>query len=247
MSTIYHFDRLFPNNTFYPEDEITINKIFTMIQNGENLDIRNIAEKNYTSISSISRLVKRTGLKNYKEFIYYLQQIVKNKTDHQLSELPFATTTSNWEDIGQQLQTAFKEKKVFLFGEGFCQFLVSYTYRKLLLKRIYAVDLNGVEISTVSDETPYTLITFSHSGENKRGLIKMHECKQYGGKVIAITAASNSSYQKESDYCIIVDSNSNTTDYENKYLNYFFGNTLNLMEYLIDSYVEDDLKTGKHD
>ena len=80
-----------------------------MIQNGENLDIRNIAEKNYTSISSISRLVKRTGLKNYKEFIYYLQQIVKNKTDHQLSELPFATTTSNWEDIGQQLQTAFKE------------------------------------------------------------------------------------------------------------------------------------------
>ncbi len=51
--------------------------------------------------------------------------------------------------------------------------LVNYTYRKLLLKKIYAIDLNGVEISLVSDKTPYILITFSESGENKNGLIKM--------------------------------------------------------------------------
>ena len=125
-----------------------------------------------------------------------------------------------------------------MFGEGFCQILVHYTYRKLLLKKIYAIDLEGVEISLVSDETPYTLITFSHSGENKRGLLKMDECKSYEGKVIAITATEKSSYTIKSDLSFIVESGSSGRDHENQKLNYFFGNSLNLMEYLINRYTK---------
>ncbi|MEB3363807.1 hypothetical protein SDC49_08885 [Lactobacillus sp. R2/2] len=78
--------------------------------------------------------------------------------------------------------TTFSEnqagKRTYLFGEGFCKILVNYTYRKLLLKRIYGVDLDGVEISIASDQLPHTLITFSQSGENKNGLIKIAGCKK---------------------------------------------------------------------
>ncbi|HEK9986224.1 TPA: MurR/RpiR family transcriptional regulator [Streptococcus equi subsp. zooepidemicus] len=236
MSPIYHPNRLFPNNSFYPEDGKLIESIIRMIETGENLDIRHIAEINYTSPSSISRLAKRAGFSHFKEFIFFLSTTSQQKNKSQLANLPFARTDSDWEAIGNQLRHAFTEKKIFLFGEGFCQFLVAYTYRKLLLKKIYPVNLDGVEISTVSDDTPHTLITFSHSGENKRGLIKIDECKQRDGCVIAITASSNSSYHQRSDHCIIVESHTIATDYENQHLNFFFGNSLNLVEYLIDQF-----------
>ena len=106
------------------------------------------------------------------------------------------------------------------------------------MKKIYSIDLEGVEISLVSDETPYTLITFSQSGENKRGLLKMKECKNYGGKVIAITATEKSSYTRQSDLSFIVERGATGIDHENQNLNYFFGNSLNLMEYLINRYTK---------
>ncbi|MFC3928073.1 MurR/RpiR family transcriptional regulator [Streptococcus caprae] len=236
MTHLSHIDRLFPNNTLHPEDGDVIQNILTMILNHENLDIRNIAQENFTSPSSISRLAKRAGFSHFKEFIFYLSQTQAQQQKNFLESLPFASSTSSWEAIGKQLEKAFTEKKVFLFGEGFCQFLVSYTYRKLLLKKIYSADLDGVEVSTVSDDTPHTLITFSHSGENKRGLQKITACQNLGGCTIAITASPNSSYTKVSDYCILVENQAATTDYENQNLNFFFGNTLNLMEFLIDKY-----------
>ncbi|MBF0787925.1 MULTISPECIES: MurR/RpiR family transcriptional regulator [Streptococcus] len=234
MPQIYHFNRLFPNNSLYKEDERILNHILMMIQNKENLDIRNIALQNYTSASSISRLAKRAGFNNFKELLFFLSTTGRPSLENQLEPLPFAHSDTNWEDICRQLKLALASRSIFLYGEGFCQFLVSYTYRKLLLKKVYAVDLDGVEIKTVSDEQPHTLITFSHSGENKRGLRKMSECREQGDCVIAITASPNSRYSQESDFCIVVDNQATITDYENQHLNFFFGNTLNLMEYLID-------------
>ena len=66
----------------------------------------------------------------------------------------------------------------------------------------------------------------------------MDECKSYGGKVIAITATEKSSYTKKSDLSLIVESGSTGRDQENQNLNYFFGNSLNLMEYLINRYTK---------
>ncbi|MGX7777089.1 MurR/RpiR family transcriptional regulator [Streptococcus pluranimalium] len=234
MSQIYHLNRLFPNNTLYKDDELIINSILDMITNGDNLDIRNVATQNFTSPSSISRLAKRAGFSNFKEFIFFLSTTFQNNFRNHLDPLPFASSTAPWEDIYRQLRSAFETKHVFLFGEGFCQFLVHYTYRKLLLKKIYPINLEGVEIKTVSDDHPYTLITFSHSGENKRGLRKIADCREQGGCIIAITASPNSSYSRESDFCILVENQATITDYENQQLNFFFGNTLNLMEYIID-------------
>lgn len=239
MAPLYHINRLFPNHSLYKDDERMLNIILEMIKKEENLDIRNVAAQNYTSTSSISRLAKRAGFNNFKEFIFFLSNSYTHNSRNQLSSLPFASSDSSWDDISDQLKLAFNAKTVFLFGEGFCQFIVNYTYRKLLLKKVYAVDLDGVEVKTVSDNKPHTLITFSHSGENKRGLRKMAECKEQGGSIIAITASPNSSYSKESDFCIIVENQTTLTDYENQHLNFFFGNTLNLMEYLIDRCSKD--------
>lgn len=232
MTKIYYLNRLFPNSHFREGDEEIIEKIVEAIQSNSNLDIRHIAKINYTSPSSISRLAKRAGFNNFKEFIFFLSNKCMNKSANTIEILPFVTVNQEWEVIDTYFKDAFSEKKIYLFGEGFCQFLVDYTYRKFLMKKIYAIDLNGVEISLISDKTPHTLITFSYSGENRNGLIKIKECKNFGGKVISVTATENSSYSHESDLSFLVDSGGVSLDQENKHLNYFFGNCLNLIEYL---------------
>lgn len=62
----------------------------------------------------------------------------------------------------------------------------------------------------------------------------MKECKEYGGTVIALTATEGSSYVRESDLSFIVERGATGVDQENQNLNYFYGNSLNLIEYLID-------------
>ncbi|OTO05332.1 MurR/RpiR family transcriptional regulator [Enterococcus sp. 5B3_DIV0040] len=238
MEKIYYFNRLLPNSNLRDDDEKIIQNIISDIKKKKQIEIKTVAEKNFTSQSSISRLVKRAGFKNFKEFIFFLETEFSIKSSRQIDNLPFASSFYNWETIDEYFSNAFDTKKIYLFGEGFCQFLVDYTYRKLLLKKIYAIDLDGVEISLVSDKTPHTLITFSQSGENKHGIIKMQECKNYGGKVIAITATENSTYVKQSDLSFIVERGTIGVDHENQYLNFFFGNSLNLIEYLIDIYMK---------
>lgn len=238
MEKIYYFNRLLPNSNLRDDDEKIIGNIISDIKKKKQIEIKTVAEQNFTSQSSISRLAKRAGFKNFKEFIFFLETEFSIKSSRQIDNLPFASSSQNLETIEQYFSNAFSTKKIYLFGEGFCQFLVNYTYRKLLLKKIYAIDLEGVEIGLVSDETPHTLITFSQSGENRHGIIKMQECKNYGGKVIAITANENSTYVKQSDLSFIVERGTTGVDHENQHLNYFFGNSLNLIEYLIGMYTK---------
>ncbi|MGX7150282.1 MurR/RpiR family transcriptional regulator [Enterococcus ureasiticus] len=236
MSIIYYLDRLIPGNTFRNDDEIMIERIVGAIKNNESLDIRNIAKINFTSPASISRLAKRGGFNNFKELIFFLSTKFSNKQSEHLPDLPFVTCNKSWETIDQLFLDALFQRKIYLFGEGFCQFLVNYAYRKLLLNKIYAVNLDGVEISLVSDNTPHTLLTFSQSGENDHGLIKINECRKFNGNVITFTATPNSSYAREGDLSFIIESGPASLDQENKNLNYFYGNSLNLIEYLISKY-----------
>ena len=239
MAKIYHFNRLFPKNHFKEGDEEMIQNMIAAIKNKEDLDIRKMALINYTSTSSITRLVKRAGFNNFKEFIFFLSNEWVNNESNTLDSLPFAKLNQEWQIADQYFIQAFSKKKIYLFGEGFCQLLVNYTYRKLLLKKIYAIDLDGTQISLVSDQTPHTLMIFSQSGENQNGLIKMNECKSYGGHVIAFTATDDSSFITNSDLSFIVESGNVNADYENQHLNYFFGNSLNLIEYLIHKYTKE--------
>ena len=238
MSKIYYLNRLFPNSNFRDEDEKIIERIIESIKSKAIIDIRTVAQMNYTSQSSISRLAKRAGFNNFKELIFFLSKEFSHRSTNQLEYLPFVSVTQDWDQIDSYFNDAFSNKKIYLFGEGFCQTLVNYTYRKLLLKKIYAIDLEGVEISSVSgSNTIYLNYIFSIRRKQKR-FAQMDECKIYGGKVIALTATEHSSYTAKSDLSFIVESGSTGINYENQNLNYFFGNSLNLMEYLINRYTK---------
>ena len=74
MSKIYYLNRLFPNSNFRDEDEKIIESIIESIKSKAIIDIRTVAQMNYTSQSSISRLAKRAGFNNFKELIFSFQK-----------------------------------------------------------------------------------------------------------------------------------------------------------------------------
>lgn len=230
---IYYLNKYFPNNHFLKEDKEIIETILNMIRNKDDLDIRKVAEKNYISASSITRLVKRSACSNYKEFIFQLKTSLERGSAECSDSYPYSIFNADVTELDSFFQGAFESGKIYLYGEGFCQFIVDYLYRKLLLQKIFPIDLNGVEISHISDRTPYTLLIFSHSGENKNGLQKIRECKEYGGQVVAFTATENSSYTKAADLSFIVQNGHSHRDFENSHLNLFFGNSINLLEHII--------------
>lgn len=163
---IYHITKFLPNNDLRSEDEKIIQNIVTSIKNKDDLDIRKIADNNFTSMSSISRLSKRAGFNNYKEMIFYLSQKVNTSINEKksISDLPFSYTTNTWEEIDDIFKTINKQQSVYLSGEGFSRLLVDYAYRKLILKKIFAIDLTDMEISLVTDKKPKCMLIFSHSG-----------------------------------------------------------------------------------
>lgn len=237
MTQIFQIDRLFPNNSLRSQDIPIIESIINSITTKKSLDIRTLAQKNYISPASISRIVRRAGFSNFKEFIFFLSSQFKTEPLTSFNNLPFVHCNHGPEKIAAFFKKIRQQKRVYLFGEGFCTILVKYVYRKLLLKRIYGIDLDGVEISIASDQAPHTLITFSQSGENKNCLIKIAGCKKDGGNIITITASANSTYASVGDLSFIVDSGTNNPDPENVSLNFFYGNTINLLENLINQYV----------
>ena len=237
MTKIFQIDRLFPNNHLRHQDIKVIESIVDSIITNDSLDIRYIAKKNYLSTASVSRLVRRAGFANFKEFIFFLSSRYKTQPLKTFANLPFVHCNLSAELVADFFNKIKLEKRTYLFGEGFCKILVNYTYRKLLLKKIYGVDLDGVEISIVSDQSPHTLITFSQSGENKNGLIKIAGCKKDGGDIITITATPHSTYANIGDLAFVVDSGSGVPDPENTNLNYFYGNTINLIENIVNQYL----------
>ncbi|WP_265455993.1 MurR/RpiR family transcriptional regulator [Enterococcus sp. HY326] len=236
---IYHLAKLFPDNDLRQDDEAVIEYIVEKIENKQEVDIKTTASENFTSPSSISRLAKRAGFNNFKEMIYFLKQKVNEQQLIRPSstQQKFLNTKQHWEEIDQVFELIKDQGQVYLSGEGFCDLLVKYAYRKLMLKKIYAIDLKDMEIKLIAHGTPKSLITFSQSGENVDGIRRIKECRELGGKVITFSATPNSSFIKEGDVSFQIDPEADNINSENSTLNYFFGNCLNAMEYLFDRYL----------
>ncbi|MEG0293582.1 MurR/RpiR family transcriptional regulator [Enterococcus sp.] len=235
---IYHISRLLPNSDLRQEDEEIIQNIVRKIEKNEDLDIRLIATTNFTSPSSISRLAKRAGFNNFKEMIFFLKQKFTESQSgkRELLAQPFIITNHQWEEIDLVFEMIKRQKHVYLSGAGFCDFLVKYSYRKLMLKKIYAIDLTDLEIKLIAEGEPKNLMIFSQSGENKNGIRKIRECQSLGGKVITFTATAGSSFAREGDVSFLIDPESEGINNENSTLNFFFGNSINALEYLFNRY-----------
>lgn len=239
----YFLERLFPDNQFRDGDEEIIQTMITMLTDQEKMDIRNVAQKNYTSPASISRLTKRAGFSNYKEFLFQLRSKII-VAHHEVGEFDFAKSNRSSVETEYMLRQVLSSPIIYLYGEGFCEPIIDYVYRKLLQSGLICVNLRGIEINLMNNQQAASLLTVSQSGENSSALYKIQETQENGGRAIAFTATSNSSFEQEADLCFTVDAGK-AIDADNTTFNYFYGNTINLLEYLINQYVQQQSRSQR--
>lgn len=239
MSSTFQVKRMFKTNNL---SESEVNVLEYMMSDPEKIQkegIRNLAKSNFTSTASIIRLAKKLGYSGYNELIFDIKKMVSGSNTANLREENQFTwkCKSNIESLSDlSKEYLSKEKYIYLYGEGFCEFVTGYIYRKLLVKKYNVLLLHGLEVPIVYENIHNpTLIIISKSGENFACIRKIDQLSNLGGQVISITSNPNSTISNLSDLALSIPV-SNIADSKNEEFTTFYGDSINLLENLF-SYV----------
>ncbi|SCI01363.1 MULTISPECIES: MurR/RpiR family transcriptional regulator [unclassified Romboutsia] len=233
MIKTFHVGRIFKNQNLSDSETKILEYIFTNPDKVKKEGIRQLAKSNFTSTASIIRLSKKLGYSGYNELIFDIKRMTSDSlTNNNEQENYF-----NWcskiplADLDELSKKYLNKKKyIYLYGEGFCEFVTGYIHRKLLVKKYNVILLHGLEIPIVyeRDHSP-TLIVVSKSGENFSCIRKIEQLSDLGGDIICITSNPNSSISLMSDVSLSIPVAS-IADSKNEEFTTFYGDSINLLE-----------------
>lgn len=233
MNKTFHVGRIFKNQNLSDSEVKVLEYIFANPEKIKKEGIRQLAKSNFTSTASIIRLAKKLGYSGYNELIFDIKRMTSCTLDNNSdNENDFLRSSKNPLADFNELSKKYlnKNKYIYLYGEGFCEFVTGYIHRKLLVKKYNVILLHGLEIPIVheKDHDP-TLIVISKSGENFACIRKIEQLSSLGGDIISITSDSNSSISVMSDVSFSIPV-SNIADSKNEEFTTFYGDSINLLE-----------------
>ena len=233
MNKTFHVGRIFKNQNLSDSEVKVLEYIFANPEKIKKEGIRQLAKSNFTSTASIIRLAKKLGYSGYNELIFDIKRMTSCTLDNNSdNENGFLWSSKNPLADFNELSKKYlnKNKYIYLYGEGFCEFVTGYIHRKLLVKKYNVILLHGLEIPIVheKDHDP-TLIVISKSGENFACIRKIEQLSSLGGDIISITSDSNSSISVMSDVAFSIPV-SNIADSKNEEFTTFYGDSINLLE-----------------
>lgn len=233
MNKTFHVGRIFKNQNLSDSEVKVLEYIFANPEKIKKEGIRQLAKSNFTSTASIIRLAKKLGYSGYNELIFDIKRMTSCTLDNNSgNENDFLWSSKNPLADFNELSKKYlnKNKYIYLYGEGFCEFVTGYIHRKLLVKKYNVILLHGLEIPIVheKDHDP-TLIVISKSGENFACIRKIEQLSSLGGDIISITSDSNSSISVMSDVAFSIPV-SNIADSKNEEFTTFYGDSINLLE-----------------
>lgn len=237
MSKTFHVDRLFKNQNLSDLEIKVLEYMFASPEKIKKEGIRKLAKSNFTSTASIVRLAKKLGYSGYNELLFDVKRIAGNsKINITNNENGFSWSSkyplSNLAEISKIYLN--KDKYIYLYGEGFCEFVTGYLYRKLLVKKYNVILLHGLEIPIIHEkEHNPTLIIISKSGENFSCIRKIKELNELGGHAVSITSNCNSNIGAISDVAISIPI-SHVADSKNEGFTTFYGDSINVLENLFN-------------
>lgn len=235
MSKNFHISRIFKNQNLSNSEIEILEYMFASPEKIKKEGIRQLAKANFTSTASIVRLAKKLGYSGYNELIFDVKRMTSDcEISHVKNENGFSWNSKHQLSDLSELSKKYlnKEKYIYLYGEGFCEFVTGYIHRKLIVKKHNVILLHGLEIPIVHEEKHNpTLIIISKSGENFACIRKIEQLTKLGGDIISITSDFNSSIGKISDVGISILVN-HVADSKNESFTTFFGDSINLLEFL---------------
>ena len=134
MSKTFHVGRIFKNQNLSDSEVKILEYIFT---NPEKIKKEGIRQLGYSGYNELIFDIKRMTSDTLHSNTYKENDFMWN------SKKPL----TNFNELSKTYLN--KEKYIYLYGEGFCEFVTGYIHRKLLVKKYNVILLHGLEIPIV--------------------------------------------------------------------------------------------------
>lgn len=233
MVKSFQINRIFKNDDLREFEQDILSQMLREPEKIQRGGIRQLAKDNYTSPATIDRLAKKVGYSGYSELLYNVKLIAKSTQDKSKTASSIITNILA-EDFETKIKEVLSPKRViYLYGEGFNEFIINYIYRKLIINKYKVILLQGIEIPLVYQTGQETsVIIISRSGENFVCMQKIEQAKKVNSSILSITSNLSSSISKASDIAIQV-TDKDIIDMANQGYTTYFGDCINLFEKLL--------------
>lgn len=162
---------------------------------------KTIANKNYTTTTSVNRVCKKLGYQSYTELRYRFYDDLQVVPIHaeQLSQTKTQKTHNQSDQISILVEHLIKSSMIYLYGQGASILSLNYLARFLSLANLSHIVINDAH--QFSRAQSGMMILISKSGETKAVIDVAHIAKRKGLFVSAITL-KNSTLSQVSNYTI---------------------------------------------
>ncbi len=217
------------------------------------LGVRGIAEKNYTSTSTVMRLTKKLGYTGFIDMHYKISSLLED-IEHKITEVEFNNAFLNSflekdqqeQKIIRVAQEIYQESSqyFFIYATGFSGIIGEYIYKKLLVlgkKALFATGSDSVGVLDNNLENIRVFLTVSKSGETEQVIAKAITAKESGLIVVSFTSDDTNTLAKIADINFVL-ADLYRLDDRNMLPNPFFANVIMMFEKIIYAYHAEIIK-----
>ncbi|MBS6500561.1 MAG: MurR/RpiR family transcriptional regulator [Clostridium sp.] len=211
--------------------------ILKNIDNVLDKGVREVAQANYTSATTIIKLSKKLGYTGYVDMLYRLNFIIKNneKNQERTSDITSFIDEIDKSTIDSFIDNLIKHRQdiIYITGTGFSSPIVDFFCRKMLVLGFKCIKTNSYGVYDNNQIGGALVIGISKSGETE----SITKVIDYAAKnkldIITFTGRPNSHMAKQSTihFSILDDKE---LDDRNITSNYFYARVMIVMEYLLD-------------
>ncbi|EOR25475.1 MULTISPECIES: MurR/RpiR family transcriptional regulator [Clostridium] len=199
--------------------------------------VREIAQINYTSATTIIKLSKKLGYTGYVDMIYRLNFIVKNneKNQKRTSDITSFIDEIDKNTIDSFIDSLIKHRQdiIYITGTGFSSPIVDFFCRKMLVLGFKCIKTNSYGVYDNNQIGGALVIGISKSGETESVTKVIDYAAKNNLDIITFTGRPSSHMAKQSTihFSILDDKE---LDDRNITANYFYARVMIIMEYLLD-------------
>ena len=211
--------------------------ILKNIDNVLDKGVREVAQANYTSATTIIKLSKKLGYTGYVDMLYRLNFIIKNneKNQERTSDITSFIDEIDKSTIDSFIDTLIKHRQdiIYITGTGFSSPIVDFFCRKMLVLGFKCIKTNSYGVYDNNQIGGALVIGISKSGETESVTKVIDYAAKNKLDIITFTGRPNSHMAKQSTihFSILDDKE---LDDRNITSNYFYARVMIVMEYLLD-------------
>lgn len=207
-------------------------------QSNDKIGIREIANKNFVSTTTVFKLAKKLGYNGYSDMLFSLKQsLLENQSKSTLFNFEVLLDNYSEDIINDFLNylNIFKKDRIYVIGLGFSAIATTYIVKKLSTLNFLTYEGSPTDM-ILNENKPTLTIAVSKSAETDDILNLVKRAKKSNHKIVLFTMNKKGRLNKYSDieFCLKNENTNQLIDIPD----YFVGKTILLFEYFLSLYIK---------